>query len=368
TYLFNDTAMILFRKAFEVDYGDGQDQINNCNYGEYMSPITGLCTQINPITKAELLDGIWLDVAIDMDATPPQPIMGEYNACHEFSQGLYDYDLNLIDYKKDENGQTKIDSLDNVTYDESTGMLSMSFPSDINEGGTEADMHNEIIYLTKESGKVFVLRYEPYNGSFMIDGMVDNNTTATCSAVADSLVFRNDYFNPNTNKAIQVTGHIYLPDNIDTHRVSVQAITQNWNWVSQSDLDTVNNNAYTLGFDESSEVAIQVGYDSFETSERVEYYLLADGNWTKRDYSKNVSEYVITIDQNMSDMDLNVSAIFASQVKFSGSIAYESGTTVNIEMIDLQSGNYFGRKELNNDDHNFSIALPSTEIGDKYIV
>ena len=348
------------------DHGDDYVQ---CEYRSYFSPFSEACVAINPVTKTELTTGVWLDVVVDKSTKPPTPT-SEYSGCNTFTNGAYDYDINVTSIFVDENNQTEIETPSYASYDESNGMLSMQFESDDNTtAATSTDMDYEELYLTREGNNTFVLRRDMYSDSFMMDGVVVNNTTNTCSELSSQLVFENDYFNPNLEKDIQVTGHISLPDDIDAHRVSVQAVTENWNWISHSNLDTVEDNKFTLGFDNAQQVAIQVNFETQTDGmyEWYEYFYTASG-WERADWSKPMSDYLISVDGNMTGLDLNISAIFASQVKLDGNITYESDVNVYLEFINMNNGMYFGWQELKDSDQDFSVSLPSTEIGDKYMM
>lgn len=345
----------------------GGDVYTSCEYGQYYSVLQNSCVAINPLSKSEMTTGVWLDVVVDKSTQPPTPT-GQYSGCHTIEANGYDLNVTNL-FKAEDNTTLKTESSTYAYYDETSGMLSMQFSSGMDSGtatsGTGTDTYYDEVYITQEGNYTFLLTRDYYSDSFFISGLIQNDTTHTCSDLGNSLVFENDYFNPNLDKPIQVSGYITLPDEIDPHSVSVQAMTENYNWISQSNLDTVNGNQFTLGFDTAQNVAIQV---NFGTANDYYQYFYTSSGWQRADWSQQISDYVMNIDHNMSGLDLNVSAIFASQVKVDGNISYENGTSVNVEFINMNNGQYFGWQELRDGNEQFSAALPSTQIGDKYVM
>ena len=336
-----------------------------CDYGKYYSPFQDSCVAINPPTLDSLTTGVWLDVVVDKTSNTPVPTK-EYSGCNAFTNST---DFSLTSYYVNENNVLKEETPSYSSYDETSGYLLLNFYDDTSAGtALPAGNDNEELYITQEviggDTYTFILRYDYPTNQFHLDGLITNQTGA-CSDYTSTLVFENDYFNPNIEKPIQVSGHIIVPEGINPETISIQAVTQNWNWISQSNLDVVNGNTFTLGFDQAENVAIQVNFGT--PTEWYEFYLNEDGTWQRKDYSNDLSEYILTIDENRTNVDLNISAIFASQISFDGNITYEEGTEIFIEMINMQNGQYFGWQNLSNSNESFSIALPSTEIGDKYV-
>ena len=353
------------------------DQFISCDYGQYFNPLMESCTTIKPITLSELTTGIWLDVVVDKDANPPVATSDISGCTTIINSGMYLGDLNITSISKNENNVTETENSSYASYDENSGMLNISFynPDDMNHdttGGMPATGgESEMVYITREviDGKsyTFIIREEYMDGqsNMFIDGLIENNTTAQCSAFESQLVFENDYFNPNLDKPIQFSGNVILPDDIDPNSVHMSAMKENWNFVSSSNLDKVNNNAFTLGFDNGGEYAIQANINTPE--QWFEFYYTPTNGWVQADWSKPLEDYMFLIDSNMTNVDLNLTAIFASQVRANGTVTFNDSDNVQIEFIDMQTGYYFGWNNLDVSG-DFSTVLQNANPGSKYVM
>ena len=346
---------------------------NSCDNGSYFNPVLGSCTQLKPISLAELQTGVWLDIVVDKSTMPPTATT-DISGCTTIANGTYSGDLNITEMFKDENNNIVTENADWAYYDETTGMLQISFPSsddtyDTVSGATEM----ETLYVTRETigdqNLTFLVREEYFDGQYQmfVDGLIENNTTATCEQVSQlsNFVFENDYFNPNADMAIQLSGHISLPDDINPNDVHINAVGNNWTYLSGSSLDSVEGNAFTLGFDTAQDAAIQVNINTPDNW--YEFFYTPETGLVPADWSKPIEEYMFNISSTVENIDINITEFFESQVKIDGSITFNSTDNVSIEFIDMQNGMYFGWDELQ-DSGTFSTMLSNSKVGSKYVM
>ena len=342
----------------------GDNNYQKCDYNSYLSVISNSCVPRNAPTQLELTTGVWLDAIVNRETppTPPTPT-GEYSGCYAFS-GITELSLDITE--KDENNDTVSFSANEVYYDPSNGMLSMQFAP----AGESTNTEYESLYLTKEGNLTFSLRYDDFDGTFIVNGLIVNSSD-TCENIAPSLVYKDDYFNPNLNKEIQITGHVVLPDGeeINPKDVSAQIITESGNWISHSNLDVANGNLFTLGLDsdEIGSMSVQV---HFNLDGKFYEYFYNGTTWQRVDWSQPNSNHMISVTQSLTNIDINISDIFASQIKINGTVDFESDVTLDLMFMDIQTGNNFGWQDFNNQtSKTFSIILPeNAQSGDKYIV
>jgi hypothetical protein len=333
-----------------------------CDYGQYISVLDGNCTDINPVTKSVLGSNVWMELGVNKTT---KNLTGEIISCNEFRFNELG-DLNVTHYFKNENDEIITVSSSYASYDDSQGYLSMGF-------GQGGDYSDESGFLSAENPYVFLVNYSEYGDGYEVKGVVEQNTTATCSQIASlpNFVYMNDYYNDNTEKNIQLSGHIYLPEDINPNEFWIQAVDGTWNNLSYSDLDKQNDNLFVLGFDQQKNASIVASFSVINEDgyyDYQEYVYTIENGWIEKDDMTPISSYMINVDSNMSNLDLNISNVFASQVKFKGNIIFDAGESVDVEFINIQNGNYFGWNQIGNSGDTFSAKIPSKNIGDKYLV
>lgn len=360
----NDTLEFPPTKPELDDNGTTGDDDTNCNWDQYKSPITGQCMSINPVTLAELTNGVWVDVEVDLsDPANPTPT-GSYIGCTSIVSGGMYSDLNISHTFKEKDGTLLTENSSYAYYDEYSGSLMMEFMVD--EGGY--NHQHEYMYVTREGSYTFLIKEDYYTGTRYVDGLIQN-MSQTCSdpSIVDNIIYVNDYFNPNTDKNIQISGHVYIPENMNSGSVSVQAIADGWNWLSNSSLDEDNGNAYTLGLDTPENITVHV--EVYDNSQYIEYFYngeeWVEPNWSNPDF---MNQQLFNVDANITNLDLNISQLLASKITLEGNVSIDTGSSVYLDFLNVQNGSYFGYTYLTDSNTDFSVRLPSKNPGDKYIV
>lgn len=358
----------------DLNVTDPSDTV--CEQNSYYNPAMNSCVAIKPPTLQEVTNGIWLDMIVDKENNT---ILDRIKGCQDITV-LSDYntyaDINVTSYFKDESNTTKIESTQYASYDETTGMLTMEFPYDDEymSGDTASgtmDNYEEFILSKETIGDqevVFMIKEEWFDGqnNKFVVGVLSNDTTNSCSDVSSQIEFVNDFFNPNSDMPIQVSGRVILPDFIDPYSVNIEAIGMNWDYFSGSQIDTFNQNQYTLGFNEAKYAAIRVGINTDD--QFYEFFKTPDG-LVLNDYNTPVENYMFDITETIENMDINVSKFFADQLSVDGSISFDNinSEVVSLDIIDLSNGNDIGYKEFDSNS-SFSMLVPNAQTGSKYII
>ncbi len=323
-----------------VDTNDAPDSggtlSNGCTAYQWQD-LNDTCHDIIAPSETELNNGIWHEMIKENFVST-----GKYAACVDISLSGGSGSLSFTELEKSGSIYTENESI--TSYDATKGSMVLEFEED----GRKIQETVYLTYFDSNKARAFLLERDKNSGILEVFRELENK--ASCDTA--NLEYTDDYENYNDSKAYQVSGYVTLPTESD-YNVHMQARNSAGQWLSHSEINEDNNGSYMLGFDNSGDYLIEANIDANGQWENYFYDGLtntwisgktvdfdpvingqvvddeaANASGTNIDFSQ-VFEWVpqvnfLTVDSNITDVNLNLAALEDAFYKIQGSVVVAS--------------------------------------------